>query len=72
MVATLVQKEIVLDGALRYCHARGKDLNEEIVSKIRGFTVTDFDFLAKFRVKPCAANIAMIHYRTANFTASDF
>jgi len=41
------------------------------ISKIRGFTPSA-DFLVKFRVKPCAALMAMIHHRTAKFTNDDF
>ena len=68
---TLVTKEAVFGAALRYCKARGKDLQDVIISKLRGFSA-DADYLAKFRVKPCAALVAMIYHRTANFTAADF
>ena len=68
---TLVTKESVLGAAIRYCNARDKDLTEEIIRKIRGFSATEVDFLAKFRKKPCTALLAMICHRTANFTATD-
>lgn len=68
---TLTSKELVFGAALRYCKARGKDLQDEIISRLRGFS-EDTNYLAKFRVKPCAALMAMIYHRTANFTAADF
>jgi len=46
-------------------------LEEFFISKLRGFSASA-DFLHKFRVKPCAALIAMIHYRTAKYTKDDF
>ena len=68
----LVSKEFVLGAVIRYCKARDKDLTEELIRKIRGFSTTEVDFLAKFRLKPCTALLAMIYHRTANFTAADF
>lgn len=68
---TITTKEMVLGPALRYCYARGKDLTDIMLSSLRGFS-TDADYLAKFRIKPCAALVAMIYHRTSNFSAADF
>ena len=46
-------------------------MESEVIGKLRGFAQVT-DFLGKFRLNPCAALLAMIHYRTANYTASDF
>merc|ERR1712226_661820 len=49
---TVFNNEAVFGAALRYYKARGKDIQAEIINKLRGFS-SDTDFLAKFRLKPC-------------------
>ena len=68
---TLVCKETVFSAANKYCKSRGKTFSTEIISRIRGFS-SDADFLTKFRIKPCVPIMAMIYYRTANFSSGDF
>lgn len=68
---SLTTKEPILAAALKYCKLRGKDLQDEVISALRGFAADD-EFLAKFRIKPCAALCAMIHHRTSNYSAADF
>ena len=45
---TLTTKEPVLGSALKYCKMRSIDLQDELISRLRGFPA-DEDFLAKFR-----------------------
>jgi len=44
------------------------DFEDWIVAKMRGFPAQD-KFLDKFRVKPNAALLRNLHYRTAGYTS---
>ena len=56
---------------MKVCNMRGKDIEEVIVSSVRGFS-QDADFLQKFRIQPNAPLMAMIYERTANYGEADF
>ena len=62
---------MALKSAMKLCRMRNKDIEEAIISNIRGFSA-DADFLQKFRVQPNAALMAMIYERTANYPEADF
>ena len=68
---TAINSENSFRALQRYFKARNLDMENEIISKLRGFAAVQ-DFLGKFRSKPCAPLLAMIHYRTANYTKVDF
>lgn len=67
MIWSILNTERLLGTMLKYFQYRGKDWEDFIISKIRGFQPTA-DYLDKFRIQPCAALMAMIHYRTSNYT----
>lgn len=67
----LLNSEFAFKSSMKYYRMMGKDVENELISKMRGFAA-DADFLGKFRVKPNAALIAMIHYRTSKFKKADF
>ena len=48
----------------------GRDLETEFMALARGFAAAD-DFMAKFRLKPCAAILHQIIKRTKTYTPSD-
>jgi len=68
---TALNSETAFRSLQRYFRYRGQDMESEIIGKLRGFAQVS-DFLGKFRMKPCAPLLAMIHFRTANYTKADF
>ena len=71
VVWVFLNSQIALKSAMKLCRMRNKDIEETIISSIRGFSA-DADFLQKFRVQPNAPLMAMIYERTANYTEADF
>lgn len=49
----------------------GLDVEETQLKVVRGFSKDDENYLNKFRLKPCAAIIKGIIYRTEKYTAKD-
>jgi perosamine synthetase len=47
------------------------DIKELIIAKLRGFNPND-NYLLKFQFKPCAANIAFLHYRLNRFNKLEY
>lgn len=68
---TIINKQAVFAVVLKYCKTRGINPQEMVLGMVRGFN-GDADFLGKFRIRPCVSLMAMIHYRTKNFTKADF
>ena len=47
------------------------DINELIISKLRGFKPNE-NYLLKFQYRPCAANIAFLYYRLNRFNKMEY
>ena len=47
------------------------EIFEMIISKLRGFNPND-NYLLKFQLRPCAANIAFLHYRLNSFNKLEY
>lgn len=63
----------IVAASLRYFKWRQLDLEDYLISKIRGFAVEPENFLTKFRIQPCAPLLKMIYEKTKNYdkTAHD-
>lgn len=49
----------------------GVDVEEQQIKVVRGFSKEEDNYLSKFRLKPCAAILKTIIFRTEKYTAQD-
>lgn len=62
--------ELAIRTADNYFDFQHMDFEDWIIAKMRGFPASD-KFLSKFRIKPNAALLKNLHFRTSGYTGEE-
>ena len=71
LIILLMHRKVTVRAVQRYFDYKGEDIEEFLVSKMRGFPVEVSEWITKYRIKPHAPLLAFIYRRTSTCTAHD-
>lgn len=64
----LTMKKAPMYALNSYMEYTGQNIEDFLVSMVRGFNPNEPNFLQKFRIQPCAPLLAMLHHVCSNYT----